>query len=153
MITKALIAAAASLLVLGLESLPVYAQGEKAAEPKGVTVSPLVASVGFPPFRATVNTPIAISGGTVDIAPGGQTGRQRFAVPTYLYVIQGVLTTEYEAGPDGTRGAQYHAAGQSFVDPGGIWHNHKNGSPQPVKYLIVHIGYPGAPTVQKPEAD
>ena len=153
MITKALIVAAASLLVLGLESLPVSAQGQKAAEPKGVTVKPLIASAGFPPYSETVRAPITISGGTVDIEPGGQTGRQRFAVPTYLYVIEGVLTTEYEAGGGGTAGAQYHAAGQSFVDPGGIWHNHKNGSPRPLKYLIVHIGYPGAPTVQKPDAE
>jgi quercetin dioxygenase-like cupin family protein len=153
MMTKACLAAVASLLVIGLASLPAGAQDQKAAEPKGVTVTGLLASVGFPPFRATVNTPIAISGATVDIAAGGQTGRQRFAVPTYLYVIEGVLTTEYEAGPDGTRGAQYHSAGQSFMDPGGIWHNHKNGSPQPVKYLIVHIGYPGSPTVQKPDAE
>jgi quercetin dioxygenase-like cupin family protein len=132
---------------------PVYAQDAKAAEPKGVATKPLIASVGFPPFRATVNVPVAISGATVEIEAGGQTGRQRFAVPTYLYVIDGVLTTEYEGGPDGTRGAQYHGAGQSFVDPGGIWHNHKNGSSKPLKYLIVHIGYPGAPTVQKPEAE
>jgi quercetin dioxygenase-like cupin family protein len=151
MITKALTAAAASLLAIGLAGLPANAQDQKAAEPKGIKVKPLVASVGFPPFKATVNTPIAISGATVEMERGGQTGRQRFAVPTYLYVIEGVLTTEYEAGPDGTRGAQYHAAGQSFVDPGGIWHNHKNGSPQPLKYLIVHIGYPGAPTVQTPD--
>ena len=151
MITKALIAATTSLLVLGLASLPADGQAQKAAEPKGVTVKPLLASVGFPPFRATVNTPVAISGATVALEPGGQTGRQRFAVPTYLYVIEGALTTEYEAGPDGTRGAQYHAAGQSFVDPGGIWHNHRNGTSTPLKYLIVHIGYPGAPTVQQPE--
>jgi len=152
MITRALIAAAAGMLVLGLLNVTVPAQDNKAAEPKGVSVQPLIAS-NASPYKATVNTPIAISGATVTIEPGGQTGRQRFAVPTYLYVIEGVLTTEYESGPDGTRGAQYHAAGQSFVDPGGIWHNHKNGSPKPVKYLLVHIGYPGAPTVQKPDAE
>jgi quercetin dioxygenase-like cupin family protein len=153
MITRATIAAAASMLILGLLSAPVDAQDQKAAEAKGVSVKPLIASAGFPPYKATVNTPIAISGATVTIEPGGQTGRQRFAVPTYMYVIEGVLTTDYEAGPDGTRGAQYHAAGQSFVDPGGIWHNHKNGSPKPVKYLVVHVGYPGAPTVQTPDAE
>ena len=151
MITRALIAAAASLLVIGLESLPVYAQGEKAAEPKGITVKGLVTSLGG--FSATVSTPVFVTGSMVELQPGGQTGRQEFRVPTYIYVIEGVLTTDYEAGPGGTRGAQYHAAGQSFVDPGGIWHNHKNGSLQRLKYLIVHVGYPGAPTVQKPEAE
>jgi len=150
-ITRALTLSVA--LLASAAVLPVRAQNAPPAEPKGVTTKPLIASAGFPPFQATVNTPIVISGATVEIAPGGQTGRQRFAVPTYLYVIDGTLTTEYEAGPDGTRGAQYHGAGQSFVDPGNIWHNHRNGSQKPVKYLLVHIGYPGAPIVQKPEAD
>ena len=145
--------ALAAVLLASPIATVVYAQDAKPPEAKGVTTKPMIASAGFPPFRATVNTPIVISGGTVEIEPGGQTGRQRFAVPTYLYVIDGILTTEYEAGPDGTRGAQYHATGQSFMDPGNIWHNHKNGGQKPVKYLIVHIGYPGAPTVQKPEAD
>jgi quercetin dioxygenase-like cupin family protein len=153
MIAKASVTAAASLLIISLAGIPASAQEQKSTEPKGVTVKGLVASLGFPPFRATVNVPVAISGATVDIEPGGQTGRERFAVPTYLYVIDGVLTTEYEAGPDGIRGAQYHTAGQSFVDPGGIWHNLKNGSPQKVKFLLVHIGYPGSPTIQKPDAE
>jgi len=153
MIAKTSVVVAASLLLICLAGTPARAQDQKDAEPKGVTVKGLIASLGFPPFRATVNTPIAISGATVEIEPGGQTGRERFAVPTYMYVIEGVVTTEYEAGPDGIRGAQYHTAGQSFVDPGGIWHNIKNGSPQKSRILLVHIGYPGAPTVQKPEGE
>ena len=153
MIAKTSVTAAASLLVVCLAVTPARAQDQKAAEPKGVTVKGLVASVGFPPFRATVNTPIAISGATVEIEPGGQTGRERFAVPTYMYVIEGVVTTEYEAGPDGIRGAQYHTAGNSFVDPGGIWHNIKNSSQQKSRILLVYFGYPGSPTVQKPEAE
>jgi quercetin dioxygenase-like cupin family protein len=153
MIAKISVTAAASLLVICLAGIPARAQDHQAAEPKGVTIKGLVASLGFPPFRATVNTPITISGATVEIEPGGQTGRERFAVPTYMYVIDGVVTTEYEAGPDGIRGAQYHTAGQSFVDPGGIWHNIKNGSPQKSKILFVYVGYPGSPTVQKPDAE
>ena len=154
MITRALIAAAASLLVIGLESIPVYAQAQPAAEPKGVTVRGLVTSLGG--FSATVSTPIFINGATVELAPGGQTGRQEFRVPTYIYVIEGVLTTEYEAGPIGIKGTQYHATGQSFMDNGGVgwWHNLTNRSNKPVKYLMLHLGYPGRPDpIQKGDKD
>jgi uncharacterized cupin superfamily protein len=154
MITRALIVAAASMLVLGLETMPVYSQDQKPAEPKGVTVKGLVTSLGG--FAATVSTPIFITGSTVELAPGGQTGRQEFRVPTYIYVIEGTLITEYESGPIGIKGTQYHAAGQSFMDNGGAgwWHNMANRSEKPVKYLMLHIGYPGRPDpIQRPDKE
>ncbi|SRR6266581_5346912 len=128
---------------------PVAAQDSK--DPKGVTVRGLVTSLGG--FSATVTVPVAISGATVSLEPGGRTGRQRFNVPTYIYILEGVLTTDYDAGPIGVKGVQYHAAGQSFVDPGGIWHNHMNSQIKNAKYLVIYIGYPGAVPVQKPEAE
>jgi hypothetical protein len=154
MITRALITAAASMLVLALETLPVDAQDQKAAEPKGVTVRGLVTSLGG--FSATVSTPLFLTGSTVELAPGGQTGRQEFRVPTFIYVIEGTLTTEYEAGPIGIKGTQYHAAGQSFMDNGGAgwWHNLTNRTQTPVKFLMLHIGYPGRPDpIQRPEKE
>jgi hypothetical protein len=153
MITKVSIAAAASLVVVGLASLPAEAQAPKPpAEPKGVKVIGMVTSLGG--FSATVNTPILVTGATVELEPGGQTGKQQFRVPTYIYILEGVLVTDYEAGPVGTQGVQYHAAGQSFMDNGGWWHNHMNSSPKPVKYLMLHLGYPGRPDpVQKPSKD
>ncbi len=152
MIKNACNAAAASLLVVGLLGFPASAQDAKPPEPKGVNIKGLVTSLGG--FSATVNAPILVTGATVVLEPGGQTGKQQFRVPTYIYVIEGVLTTDYEAGPVGIKGAQYHAAGQSFMDNGGWWHNHANRSNAPVKYLMVHLGYPGRPDpIQKPEKD
>jgi len=154
MTTKALIVAALSLLVVGLEGRPVYAQTDTVAEPKGITVKGLVTSLGA--FSATVNTPIYVTGATVELAPGGQTGRQEFRVPTYIFVIEGTLISEYEAGPIGVKGTQYHAAGQSFMDNGGVgwWHNLVNRSEKPVKYLMLHLGYPGRPDpIQKPDKE
>ena len=147
---------AIALVATSLAVLPaVRADAQQAADtkkPQGTTVRNLVTSLGG--FSATVNAPILVSGGTVEIAPGGHTGRQQFRVPTYIYVLQGTLTTEYEAGPVGIMGAQYHAAGQSFMDNGGWWHNHFNRSTQPVRYLMLHIAYPGRPDpIVRPEAD
>jgi hypothetical protein len=137
-------------LTLGAAVGPAAAQSDKT--PKGVKTKGLVTSLGG--FKDTISAPILVTGSTVEIEPGGQTGREQFRVPTYVYVIEGILTTDYEAGPVGIKGAQYHAAGQSFMDQGGWWHNHLNGSDKPVKYLILHLGYPGhPPAVQKADAE
>ena len=133
---------------------PVHAQTGQAAEPKGVTLKGLVTSLGA--FSATVNTPIFVTGATVELTPGGQTGRQEFRVPTFIYVIEGILVSEYEAGPIGIKGTQYHAAGQSFMDNGGVgwWHNLANRSEKPVKFLMLHLGYPGRPDpIQRPDKE
>jgi len=144
------LAIVAVTLLVALAGLPADAQDSK--DPKGVTVRNLVTSLGG--FSATVNAPLLVTGSTVILEPGGQTGRQQFRVPTFIYIVEGVLTTDYEAGPVGIAGAQYHAAGQSFMDNGGWFHNHMNRSDKPVKYLMLHIGYPGRPApVQKPEAE
>lgn len=137
-------------LLIGLAAHPATAQDDKA--PKGVATRNLVTSLGG--FAATVNAPVFLTGSTVDVAAGGQTGRQQFRVPTFIYVVEGILTTFYEAGPVGIGGTQYHAAGQSFMDNGGWWHNHMNRTDKPLKYLILHVGYPGRPDpVRKPEAE
>lgn len=138
------------VLLMGLAADPALAQGDKA--PKGVKTKGLVTSLGG--FKDTVNMPVVVTGSTVELEPGGQTGREQFRVPTYVYVIEGILTTDYDAGPVGIKGAQYHAAGQSFMDQGGWWHNHMNSTDKPVKYLILHLGYPGHPNpVQKAEPE
>jgi len=142
--------AVGAVLFLSIAS-PVAAQ-DKPPEPKGVAVRNLVTSLGG--FSATVNAPLLVTGATVTLEPGGQTGRQQFRVPTFVYVVEGILTTFYEAGPVGIAGAQYHAAGQAFMDNGSWWHNHANKTDKPVKYLLVHIGYPGRPDpIQKAEPE
>jgi quercetin dioxygenase-like cupin family protein len=69
-------------------------------------------------------------------------------VPSYVYVLEGTLTTNTEGGPVGVAGAQYHAAGQSYSDPVGVWHSYSNGGQAPVKYLLLLIGTPGGPTTE-----
>ena len=95
-----------------------------------------------------------LRGSAMSVAACGQTGRQQFRVPTFVYVVDGILTTLYESGPVGIAGAQYHSAGQAFMDNGGWWHNHANKTDKPVKYILLHLGYPGRPDpIQKPDAE
>src|SRR5207245_3669697 len=107
------------------------AQAPAVPQAKGVKSTNLVTSLGA--FRQPVSIPVVLTGQTVEIEPGGQTGRQRHMVPTYLYVLEGTLVTNSEGGPVGVAGAQYHAAGQSYSDPVGVWHNHSNLSPTRVQ--------------------
>lgn len=151
MVIKRVLTVVAALLI-GLVPASARAQDAKPPEPKGMTAKGLVTSLGG--FSATVNAPLFLTGATVDLAPGGQTGRQQFRVPTYIYVIEGVLTSDYADGPVGIKGIQYHAAGQSFMDNGAWWHNHTNRTDKPLKYLMLHLGYPGRPDpVQKPDPE
>jgi hypothetical protein len=150
MMTRPVIGVVVALLV-SLVGGQAGAQDDVKA-PKGVSVRTAVTSLGG--FSATINAPLLVSGATVILEPGGRTGRQQYRVPTYVYVVEGTLITEYEAGPVGIQGAQYHAAGQSFMDNGGWWHNYFNRSDKPVKVLLLHIGYPGRPDpIQKADAE
>ena len=147
MLTRVLLAPIMALLVVSGAS---RADAQDSTAPKGASVSGLVTSLGG--FNATVNAPILVTGSTVTIEPGGQTGRQQFRVPTFVYVLDGILTTFYEAGPVGISGAQYHGMGQSFMDNSGWWHNYTNKTDKPVRVLLLHLGYPGRPDpIQKGE--
>ena len=140
----------AGLTVLGFAG-SAAAQASAVPQQKGVTTSTLVTSLGG--FREVVNIPVVMTGQTVEIAPGGQTGRQRHLVPTFIYVLEGTLVTNSDGGRVGVAGAQYHAAGQSYSDPAGVWHNHSNPGPTPVKYLLLFLSTPGGDITQKAGAD
>ena len=130
---------------------PAHAQSAPAPGEQGVKSMSLVTSLGG--FKVTEHLPIVMTGQTVEIQPGGQTGRERYLVPNFVYVVQGTLTTDTAGGPVGVAGIQYHAEGQSYSSPVGAWHNHMNKGTDPVKYIVLFIGTPGGPTMEKPKAE
>ncbi len=128
------------------------AQDRMPLEPKGMSTRGLVSSTGG--FSARLQLPIVLTGQVVELAPGGHTGRHRFLVPAYMYVLEGTLTTDIQGGAVGVAGIQYHAGGQSVpLPPPGVWQNFYNSGPAPVKYLVIFLGTPGGPTMEqaKPE--
>jgi quercetin dioxygenase-like cupin family protein len=157
MSTKAVLALTLAALALVSLLAPAAAQAQAQtdaapAQPKGVTARGLVSSSGG--FSASTAVPIVMTGQIVEIVPGGQTGRERYLVPAYIYVLEGILTTDSEGGATGVGGVQYHAAGQSVpLAPPGTWHNFYNSGQAPVKYLLLFVGTPGATTQQKAPTD
>jgi quercetin dioxygenase-like cupin family protein len=144
---SALAAVITGLTLIGLIT-PALAQAPAPApQAQGVKSSTLVTSLGG--FRETVSIPVVLSGQTIEIEPGGQTGRQRHMVPTFIYVLDGTLVTNSDGGRVGVAGVQYHAAGQSYSDPAGVWHNHSNPGTAPVKYLLLFLSTPGGDLTQK----
>ena len=132
-------------------ALVVLAGMSTGAQEKGVKTRGMVTSLGG--FSAGTSTPLQITGAIVEIEPGGETGRFRHRVPTFLYIVDGILVTDTQGGPIGVDGVQYHGEGQSYLDPGNLWQIHKNTSQQLVKYIKLFIGYPGAQTVERPAAE
>ena len=142
----------AGLLVASLGILSAQAQNAKPAEPKGVTAKSLIGSTGVIP-RIPLTVPVVLTGQVVQIEPAGQTGKQRFLVPTYLYVLEGVLTVDTEGGPTGVSGIQYHATGHAYATPVGLWHNIMNNGQASAKYLILFVGTPGGTTIEQAQAE
>ena len=146
-----LVVAVVFVLVFGLAGSVNAQQSAPIEREKGVKTSNLVTSLGG--FRGTASIPIVLTGQMVTIEPGGQTGRQRHNVPSYVYVLEGTLTTNSMGGPVGVAGVQYHAEGQSYMDAPGVWHNHTNTGTTPVKYLLLLISTPGASDLTQKAAD
>lgn len=143
-------AVVAGVVLIGLVG-SAAAQTPAVPQAKGVKSTNLITSLGG--FREVVSIPVVLTGQTVEIEPGGQTGRQRHTVPTFIYVLEGTLVTNSAGGRVGVAGVQYHAAGQSYSDPPNVWHNHSNPGNTPVKYLLLFMSTPGGEITQKAAAD
>ncbi len=82
----------------------------------------------------------------IDIQPGKKSGRHMHPVPTYVHVLEGTLTVEFE---DGSR--QTFPVGSGFLEVVNTWHNGKNLGHVPLKFLVVFVGEGGKPNLIRPE--
>ena len=82
----------------------------------------------------------------VEIQPGKESGRHMHPVPTYVHVLEGTLTVEFE---DGSR--QTFKAGSGFLEAVNTWHNVKNLGEVPLRFLVVFAGEEGKPNLIRPE--
>jgi hypothetical protein len=153
-VTGALVAGSWIVALAQYGGTSVVAQTESTGpvEDKGVKALNLVTSSGGFAYRTEV--PLAMSGQKVQIAPGGETARQMFLVPAFIYVLEGVLTVDSEAGATGVKGLQYYAGGQAVaLPPTGTWLYFYNSGQVPATFIVLYVGPPGAATVRKATAD
>jgi quercetin dioxygenase-like cupin family protein len=72
------------------------------------------------------------------LEPGQETGWRKYKVPVYVYVLEGALSVEYDAGV-----VKDYAAGTAFVQAQGIWHNISNKGDVRTRMLTVTMGVKG----------
>ena len=82
----------------------------------------------------------------VEIQPGKENGRHMHAVPTYVHVLEGTMTVEFE---DGLR--QTFKAGTGFLEVVNTVQSAKNLGDVPLKLLVVFVGEEGKPNLIRPE--
>ena len=82
----------------------------------------------------------------VEIQPGKENGRHMHAVPTYVHVLEGTMTVEFE---DGAR--QTFTAGSGFLEVVNTVHSAKNLGEVPLRLLVIFVGEEGKPNLIRPE--
>jgi quercetin dioxygenase-like cupin family protein len=80
-----------------------------------------------------------------EVAPGGQVGRHMHPVPLFVYMLEGTLSIEMDG-----HGVHTFNAGQGFAEVTNAWHNGRNPTDKPVRFLIVFAGQKGTPNLIRP---
>ena len=80
-----------------------------------------------------------------EVSPGGQVGRHMHPVPLFVYILEGTLSIEMEG-----HGTHDFSAGQGMAEVVNVWHNGRNLTDKPVRFLIVFAGQKGTPNLIRP---
>jgi quercetin dioxygenase-like cupin family protein len=116
-------------------------------EPVGLTLTPILETA-----TTITGQPIRFPQGDnqftavlAEVAPGGQVGRHMHPVPLFVYILEGTLSIEMEGHE-----TQTFSAGEGFAEVTNTWHNGRNLTDQPVRFLIVFAGQEGTPNLIRP---
>jgi quercetin dioxygenase-like cupin family protein len=119
------------------------------AEPQDVTVTAVTkgsTTIGGQKIEYPKTDMPEMASVLVDIQPGKENGRHMHPVPTYVHVLEGTLTVEFE---DGSR--QTFQAGSGFLEVVNTVHSAKNLGEVPLRLLVVFVGEEGKPNLIRPE--
>ena len=119
------------------------------AEPQDVTVTAVMKSsttISGQKIEYPKTDKAEMASVLVEIQPGKENGRHMHAVPTYVHVLEGTMTVEFE---DGLR--QTFKAGTGFLEVVNTVHSAKNLGDVPLKLLVVFVGEEGKPNLIRPE--
>ena len=121
--------AAAPVLADGYPAIPLYS-GSKTVMDEEI-VYPAAG-------KAHVNAMVLV------LAPGEKTLVHKHGVPTFIHILEGEVTVEYEG-----RGKRTYRQGESFLEAMDVSHAGMNTGTVPVKILAVYMGADGATDVIK----
>ena len=91
------------------------------------------------PIAYPKKTPAEVSSYITTLEPGQETGWHRHKVPLFVYVLEGSVSVEYDAGV-----VKEYPAGSAFMEAEDIWHNGTNTGDDAVRILTVYMGAKGA---------
>ena len=134
-----LVTLALGALMIGLAAAPVLADGYPASPLFTGSKTVMDEEIAWPTSgKARVNALIVV------LAPGEKTVVHKHGVPTFIHVLEGEVTVDYEG--HGTR--TYHQ-GESFLEAMDVSHAGMNTGKVPVKILAVYMGADGIKDVIK----
>lgn len=130
----ALLALSASLL-----AAPAWADGYRAIPLYSGNKTVMDEAIAWPTTgKANVNAMIVV------LAPGEQTVVHKHGVPTFIHILEGEVTVDYQG-----HGTRTYRQGESFLEAMDVAHAGKNTGTVPVKILAVYMGADGAKDVIK----
>ena len=91
------------------------------------------------PITYPKKKPAQVSSYITQLEPGQETGWHKHKVPLYAYVLEGVISVEYDAGV-----TKEYPAGTALMEAEDVWHNGTNTGDGPVRILTVYLGAEGA---------
>jgi quercetin dioxygenase-like cupin family protein len=83
--------------------------------------------------------PAEVSSAVVTLEPGQETGWHKHKTPLFVYVLEGTVTVEYEAGV-----TKEFPAGTAYLEAEDVFHNGTNMADETVRMLEVSMGAKGA---------
>jgi quercetin dioxygenase-like cupin family protein len=119
------------------------------AEPQDVKVTPVMKSsitISGQKIEYPKTDKAEMASILVEIQPGKENGHHMHPVPTYVHVLEGTMTVEFE---DGSR--QTFKAGSGFLEVVNTLHSAKNLGEVPLKLLVVFAGEEGKSNLIRPE--
>jgi quercetin dioxygenase-like cupin family protein len=133
-------------LMIGGGSIPANAQHAPGG-PVGLKLTPVLEAAS-----TITGQPIRFPQGdnqftavVAEVAAGGQVGRHMHPVPLFVYMLEGTLSIEMEG-----HGTHTFSSGQGFAEVTNTWHNGRNLTDKPVRFLIVFAGQKGTPNLIRP---
>jgi len=125
-----------AVLLLSATVSPVLADGYPAIPLYSGNKTVMGEEIAYPSGNAQVNAMI------VTLAPGEKTVLHQHGVPTFIYILEGEVTVDYDS-----HGTKVYKQGDSFLEAMQVTHAGMNLGSAPVRILAVHMGADGAKDV------